>query len=125
MEGREGWRGGGGRWSGDVVMWCTGHRVGAEPACPGWCGCSTHTGSIHTALCSAHKGLGDGLRPSPSRQAHRPTPVSEGKGSVGRELGGQGARVQVHLSQRCKRVGTEVGIRCSPVSHLVFVLEIS
>ena len=31
-------------------------------------------------------------------QAHRPTPVSEGKGSGGRELGGQRARAwQVHL----------------------------
>ena len=77
----------------DVVMWCTGHWVGAEPACPQWCGCSTHRESIYTALCSAHKGLGDGQRPSPSRQAHRPTPVSEGKGSGGRDLGGQGARV--------------------------------
>ena len=77
----------------DVVMWCTGHWVGAEPACPQWCGCSTHRESICTALCSAHKGLGDGQRPSPSRQAHRPTPVSEGKGSGGRDLGGQGARV--------------------------------
>ena len=75
------------------MMWCTGHWVGAEPACPQWCGCSTHRESIYTALCSAHKGLGDGQRPSPSRQAHRPTPVSEGKGSGGRELGGQGARV--------------------------------
>ena len=82
----------------DVVMWCTGHWVGAEPACPQWCGCSTHRESIYTALCSAHKGLGDGQRPSPSRQAHRPTPVSEGKGSGGRELGGQRARAwQVHL----------------------------
>ena len=75
-------------------MWCTGHRVGAEPACPRWCGCSTHTESIYTALCSAHKGLGDGQRPSPSRQAHRPTRVSEGKGSGGGEDVGQGARVE-------------------------------
>ena len=104
-ERRQGARGRGGGWRGwragaavveggsDVVMWCTGHWVGAEPACPQWCGCSTHRESIYTALCSAHKGLGDGQRPSPSRQAHRPTPVSEGKGSGGRDLGGQGARV--------------------------------
>ena len=75
---------------GDVVMWCTGHWVGAEPACPQWCGCSTHTASIYTALCSAHKGLGNGQRPSPSIGRRL---VSVRQGSVGRELGGQGARV--------------------------------
>ena len=92
-QGREGWRGGAVEGGGDVVMWCTGHRVGAEPACLRWCWCSTQTASVYTALCSAHKGLGDGQRPSPSRQAHRPTRVSVRKGSRGRELGGQGARV--------------------------------
>ena len=110
----------------DVVMWCTGHWVGAEPACPQWCGCSTHRESIYTALCSAHKGLGDGQRPSPSRQAHRPTRVSEGKGSGGGEDVGQGARVE---DAPCgeMQVGVNGGweMRTSVAPHLVAVLEIS
>ena len=105
-ERRQGARGRGGGWrgwrvgaavvegGGDVVMWCTGHRVGAEPTCPRWCG-AAHTQQVFVPRSAApQKGLGDGQRPSPSRQAHRPTPASEGKGSGGRELGGQGARVE-------------------------------
>ena len=68
--------------------------MGPNPLPPGGAVGSIHTASIYTALCSAHKGLGDGQRPSPSRQAHRPTRVSEGKGSGGGEDVGQGARVE-------------------------------
>ena len=128
-ERRQGARGRGGGWRGwragaavveggsDVVMWCTGHWVGAEPACPQWCGCSTHRESIYTALCSAHKGLGDGQRPSPSRQAHRPTRVSEGKGSGGGEDVGQGARVEDAPSgemQVCGNGGGDPYLSCVP-----------
>ena len=78
--------------------------------------------SIYTALCSAHMGLGNGQRPSPSRQAHRPKRISEGKGSGG---AGKARAWKMHLPERCKWVGTEVGIRTSVASHLVVVLEIS
>ena len=46
MEGMEGWRGGSGGWYSDVVMWCTGHWVGAEPACPHGIGPGNADGSM-------------------------------------------------------------------------------
>ena len=49
----------------------------------------------------------------------------QGRG-VGEGTSGGRARVwNMHLTERCKRVRTEAGIRSLPASHLVVVLEIS
>ena len=68
--------------------------MGPNPLAPGGAVGCIHTASICTALCSAHKGMGDGQRPSPSRQAHRPKRISDGKGRGGGEDVRQGARVE-------------------------------
>ena len=85
MEGMEGWCGGGKRWCGDVVMWCTGYRVlGPNPLAPGGADAAHNQQVFIPRSAAPGKGLGGGLRPSPSRQAHRPTSVSEGEGEWGR-----------------------------------------
>ena len=54
----------------------------------------THSKYLYRALQRTQGSGGRSQRPSPSRQAHRPTRVSEGKGSGGGEDVGQGARVE-------------------------------
>ena len=67
--------------------------------------------------------------PQVQEQQGRPIgrrPVSARQGSVGEGSSGGRARAwDVHIAQRCKRAGTEVGIRTSPASRLVVVVEIS
>ena len=56
---------------------------------------------------------------------HRPTPgIGKARGVVEGSSEGRARAWKVKLEERCKRVVTEVDIRTSPASHLVFVLEI-
>ena len=81
---------------------------------------------IYTALSSASKGSGRrsetvSQQAGPSADAR----YRQGRGVGEGSSGGKARAWDVHIAQRCKRAGTEVGIRTSPASHLVVVLEIS
>jgi hypothetical protein len=85
----------------------------------------THSKYLYRALQRLKRVWGTVRDRPPAGKPIGRRPHRRGRGVGEGSSGGRARMWKVTHEERCKRVKMEVGIRSSPASHLVFVLEIS